>query len=265
MLAIWRGEQEKRSGPLLFNDHKEAGDDPAVIAIRSDDPVVGGQVMAGQWKMFCDAALARRGEARPFALFELSADPMEENNRLDEEPLAPLVEHLRREAEAVRNGCGVRYREIVAGERMSFRWGAEGAEIPQGIRLDLRGAKGEEFHVNNRGLGLVGGDFLQVDSGEALLLSFDRDVLVESVGIVAGNGVCGGFYQMGDTAPLAIYCIDGDNDSRDQSGLLSDLGILKKGEVLRLDSGPHWGVETPGRWRLQSLSVVAVSASDSAE
>ena len=81
-----------------------------------------------------------------------------------------------------------------------------------------------------------------------------------SAGIVAGNGTCGGFYQVGDGAPLALYCIDAAIDMKDQSGLLSDIGLLKAGEVLRLDSSPHYGVEAEGRWRLQSLSVRPLAA-----
>ena len=95
----------------------------------------------------------------------------------------------------------------------------------------------------------------QVDSGEALVICFDRDVLIESAAIVAGNGVCGGFYQVGTHAPLAIYCIDADNDAKEQQGILSDIGVLKQGQCLRLDSSPHYGVESPGRWRLGALSI----------
>ena len=60
---------------------------------------------------------------------------------------------------------------------------------------------------------------------------------------------------MGNRAPLAIYCVDGDIDAQDQSGLLSDLGVLRKGKALRLDSSPHHGVEAAGRWRLGSLTI----------
>ena len=73
--------------------------------------------------------------------------------------------------------------------------------------------------------------------------------------IVAGAGSCGGFYRMGKKAPMAIYCVDADIDSKDQSGILSDLGVLRAGEVLRLDSSPHHGVETPGDWVLRELVV----------
>ena len=103
---------------------------------------------------------------------------------------------------------------------------------------------------------MSGGKVLQVDNGEALRVQFDRDVIVESVAIVAGqDGVCGGFYQVGDGAPLAIYCVDKDNDAKTQHGVISDIGVLLKGEVLRLDSKPHFGVEVPGQWRLGAISV----------
>jgi hypothetical protein len=87
------------------------------------------------------------------------------------------------------------------------------------------------------------------------LVHFDRDVIVESAAIVAGNGQCGGFYQVGNLAPLDIYCVDGDIDAQDQSGILSDIGVLKKGQTLRLVSSPNFGVETPGQWRLANITV----------
>ena len=96
---------------------------------------------------------------------------------------------------------------------------------------------------------------MQVDDGQALRVMFDHDVIVESVAIVAGNGMCGGFYQVGKGAPLAIYCVDGDNDAKTQHGVISDLGVLRKGEVLRLDSKPHLGVEAAGQWRLGAITV----------
>ena len=133
-------------------------------------------------------------------------------------------------------------------------------QMGDGPKVTVKAVKGgagldRRFKLNPRGLGVGGGSVDQVDDGEALLISFDRDVIVESAVIVAGNGIVGGFYRMGDKAPLAIYCVDGDIDAQDQSGLLSDLGVLKKGESLRLDSSPHHGVETPGQWRLGSLTV----------
>ena len=72
---------------------------------------------------------------------------------------------------------------------------------------------------------------------------------------MAGNGVCGGFYRVGENSPLAIYCIDADIDAKDQSGILSDIGVVKAGQKLRLDSSPHFGVEAKGSWRLLTLTV----------
>ena len=94
-----------------------------------------------------------------------------------------------------------------------------------------------------------------MDSGEKLCISFNHDVVIESVAIVAGQGVCGGFYRKSGEAPMAIYCVDADIDERDQSGILSDIGILTKGKQLLLDSSPHFEIEAEGRWRLATLNV----------
>jgi len=80
-------------------------------------------------------------------------------------------------------------------------------------------------------------------------------VLIESLELIAGNGVCGGSYQKGTEAPLAIYCVDADIDFNDQSGILSDIGVLRKGQPLKINSAPHYGVEAKGQWRLGSLTL----------
>jgi len=132
------------------------------------------------------------------------------------------------------------------------------------LTMTVTGVRGEEvlgaaaFSPNFRGLGIGAGTFKQVDDGEALLIRFNRDVIVEFASVVAGNGQCGGFYRVGDGAPLAIYCVDADNDSKEQHGVLGDIGVLKAGRTLRLDSRSHLGVEPPGRWRLGALSVRAL-------
>ena len=123
------------------------------------------------------------------------------------------------------------------------------------LEMTIKGEKAKRFSSNSRGLGLVGGNFDQVDDGEALHIKFSRDVIVESVAIVAGKGVCGGFYQMGAGAPLAIYCVDADNDAKTQEGIISDLGVLRAGQILKLASSPHYGVEAAGQWRLGAISV----------
>ena len=46
-----------------------------------------------------------------------------------------------------------------------------------------------------------------------------------------------------------------DQDEKDQSGILSDIGLLPAGEQLVLDSSPHFEVESSGRWRLAELKI----------
>ncbi|MDF1811159.1 MAG: arylsulfatase [Verrucomicrobiales bacterium] len=256
LVPAFQGKPLEKRPPLFFNDHKEMKKrDNAVAAIRLDDPVVDGKIYTGQWKQFFDPALLREAKAQPFALYELKSDQWETTDRLAETGLQPLVKHLSRLAEDARNTGGIRYLNFAPEKRILYHW-KKGISLPDtDLKLTIRGGKDEPFDINERGLGLIGGKYKQVDQGEALLLSFDRDVIVESAGVAAGNGTCGGFYQVGDKAPLAIYCIDADNDAKDQQGLLSDIGVLKKGEILRLDSSPHYGVESPGQWRLQSLAV----------
>jgi len=282
VLAAWRGE-ELSPQPMFYHDHKEA-EDPAVSAFRLDNPAVDGQVFRGQWKIFFDASLIRLGKANPIELYDLEQDPMETTNQIQNAQLKTLVDHLTDLARQHRNLGGHRFAEHRGDERLVFSWqpdGDEKSDTDRVIRLKERfhqaGTKPHEvkapvnmtlsvtrngkpesqaqFDVNPRGMGVTGGTFKQVEDGEAIHVQFSDDVLIESVTIVAGNGQAGGFYQMGHRSPLAIYCVDDDIDSKDQSGVLSDLGVLLKGETLRLDSSPHYGVETPGRWRLGAITV----------
>jgi arylsulfatase A len=280
MLSAWQGVA-LTIRPLFFNDHKEAKQDPAVAALRLDNPSVGGTDFPGQWKIFFDARLLRRGEPHPTELYDLSTDSIEENNRVSEPALQPVVAHLSAVAMRHRTAGGHRLAAAAASQRITFNWQDDAALVDGSIsvadqfhdaptavvtvaadliKMTVTGVGNDEsfrgkFALNSRGLGLSSGRVEQVDDGEALLISFDRDVIVESASIVAGNGVCGGFYRVGENSPLAIYCIDADIDAKDQSGILSDIGVVKAGQKLRLDSSPHFGVEAKGCWRLQTLTV----------
>lgn len=280
MLSAWQ-DVGSVSRSLFFNDHKQA-DDPAVLAYRCDDPNVDGEIRQGQWKLFFDHRLARFGVAQATAVYELSSDPQEQHNRIDEPSLQPLVEALTDQAETERNIGGQRLATTATNPPVRFRWadvsnltgGSDAAPATKiisaesivgqshvsatadGCEMTIRAwPETRRFTINHRGLGIDGGRFKQVDRGESILITFDRDVVVESVAIVAGNGTCGGSYQMGQKAPLAIYCIDADIDSKDQSGRLSDLGVLLEGETLRLDSHAHLDVEASGQWRLADVTV----------
>ena len=272
--------------PIFFHDHKEAKDDPAVAVLRLDNPTVDGATVVGQWKLFFDAGLLRSGQANPIELYDLLTDSKEESNRISEEQLQPLVAELTRVAMKHRTVGGHRLATAAKEQRITFAWDDQSKSSVDGhhvtinmaeqvkqapqtdydmifedLTLTIRSSHSSRdrttgnFSVNARGLGIAGGAFEQVEGSEAIQVSFNKDVIVESAAIIAGNGVCGGYYQVGKDKPLAIYCVDADIDAKDQSGILSDIGVLKAGEILRLDSTPHHGVETPGRWRLQSVTV----------
>jgi len=276
--------KEIASRPLFFNDHNEAKTDRAVVALRVDSPVVDGKTLSGQWKIFFDAALLRAGKANPFELYNLSKDSWESENLIDQPELEPLVKYLTEQAILHRTAGGHRFASFAPEGRVQFSWGDETSEhknieavsltehfadksagevnsAATNLKMTVRAVRGEtslakqKFDCNANGLGIVGAESPAFDTNEAILISFNRDCIIESAAIVAGDGVCGGFYQVGDDAPLAVYCVDADNDAQDQSGILSDLGVLKAGETLRLDTSPHYGVEAAGQWRLRSLTV----------
>lgn len=254
VLGAFRGGTLQDRPALIFNDHKEAKSDPAAAAVRVDSPRVDGTVVAGQWKLFFDASLLRAGEPEPYELFNLAEDPREQSNLISAPGLEPLVEHMTELAALHRNAGGHRLAEIAARRSETIDWTHGEPPRIDGLELSVS-AVGGELAFSENGLGISGGGSDAVDGGEAILVSFGQDVIVESAAIAAGDGAVGGYYRLGARAPLAIYCVDGDIDSLDQSGILSDIGLLKQGEELRLDSGPHHGNEPPGNWRLQKLTV----------
>lgn len=284
ILKALQGRDFQRPFPLFFSDHKEAKDDPAVLAMRADNLWVDGEFFAGQWKIFFDAGLIRAGTATPYELYNLSHDPKETTNLIARPKLQPLVQHLEETAIRHRNAGGHRLARFSSKDRFIFDW-TKAKKPPQYLAQNLQGKsdaaanfsirivkprlavqvtgvrgseilRGTGFAWSPRGLGFLDNPLRRIENDRGLLISFDRDVLIESVGIAIGNaGQCGGFYQMGNSAPMAVYCMDADNDSKSQHGILSDLGVLKAGKSLRLDSAPHFGVEPAGQWRLCRLAV----------
>ncbi len=274
-LDALRGEPRPRSAPLFASGHKEAGEDPALLAMRLDDPVARGRSYPGQWVLLHGPSLIREGRPDPLELYDLASDPGQERNRIGDPALGELVEALSQIAREHRNAGGHRLAALPVRERHVFRWdlGADPREIPRqagpghsvvrpGLVLELsaRGplprTRGDALAFSSRGLGLGSSASLAFEGGSSIGISFDRDVIVESVSLEAGrSGSCGGFYRVGGASPVPVYCVDADNDSRTQHGILSDLGVLSRGETLRLDTSPHLGVEPPGRWWLRRIAV----------
>ena len=252
ILPAWEGKPLAHR-PMFYNDHKEAKNG-AACAMRIDNPIVEEKPIKGKWKIFFDDSLLRYGKAIPTELFELSSDPMESKNRIAEKGLKPLIQELITTARLHRNVGGHRFISIVPKKRLKFDW-RNPLPVPSPLTFFVS-VKGGDGVRDEKGLGIKGKESERVEPGEAFAIRFETDVLIESIGITAGKeGSCGGSLRMGNRSALAIYCTDADNDAKDQEGIISDLGILKKGEMLILDPSPHWGVEAPGSWKLQSLTV----------
>jgi len=264
VIQAWTGDTLKPQHPVFHNDHNDKKRDRAACAVRIDDPVIDNQVVKGKWKIFFDASLIRFGKTKATALYNLELDPMEQTDLLGNRKDDSLVQHLSRLARKHRNAGGLRYTALDLSRSTVFDLstpsdfaGTNWRIAQNGLVMDVTGSN--DLAHSSDGLGVKGGGSEKaVDSGEHLAIRFDRDVVIENVAIAAGKGSCGGFYQVGDAAPLALYCIDADNDAQDQRGNLSDIGYLPKGVALKLDSSPHFGVESAGNWVLQSLRVRAV-------
>ena len=252
LLPAWRGEKLV-DRPMFYNDHKESKDGAACV-MRIDNPKVGGKSVPGKWKIFFDASLLRSGKANPTMLFDLQSDPKEAKNRLTDPKLKPLVKRLVSTALLHRRAGGHRFVPLAPKKRVTFDW-TKPIPSPAPMVMNLL-AKGGKASMDPDGVGIPGSGSDRVDAGQGIALRFQQDVLIESIGLKAGkDGTCGGSLIMGKQSPLAIYCTDKDNDAKEQQGIMSDLGILKKGEMLILNASPHLGVEAPGSWKLQSLVV----------
>ncbi len=274
-LSFWRGEESDRSSvPMFCNDNKtpppfapnDPSRDPAILMMRLDNPVVDGKVFPGQWKIFYDPTMIRAGKVNPVELYDLVTDQREANNRVTEPGLRPMIEHLNQLALKHRSAGGHRLAELGSGDSIPFDIRGNGGKVitQAGLTLEIDAAGSRSLAYNDEGLGVQGGASAQVDGGEALKLSFDKDVIVESIRLVAGSdGVAGGFYEIGAGASIPVYCVDAHAEKYtafDHSGMLADVGVLKAGQVLRLDSGSHYGANAPGSWWLESIQVQALKS-----
>lgn len=102
ILAALRGDPPSSRPPLTHNDHKDWGGkgnhpNAAWLAIRMDNPVVGGAAYHGQWKLFVDQGLLLEGRGEPVELYNLKDDLAETTNLIGNAELKPLVEFLEAE------------------------------------------------------------------------------------------------------------------------------------------------------------------------
>ena len=273
ILESMRDASVEARSMIMHHDHKEAGDDPAVAVMRVDSPEIDGKQFAGQWKLFFDPALLRKGEANPYMLYDLKTDQMETENLIDQADLKPLIEYMTGLAILHRNAGGHRLAEMKLGPRIEFDFrsndqldgvkarsakvASNGSRLRATISAEKNGRSlsNATFRSNASGLGVSDGDANTVDGNEAIIVRFNRNVVIEYARLLSKGETAGGHYNVGDGAPLSIYCLNADIDDKDQSGALSDIGVLKAGQVLRLDSRARFPSEDTGNWTLQSLSV----------
>ncbi|MEM6363092.1 MAG: arylsulfatase [Planctomycetota bacterium] len=279
MLAFWKGSQSDRATvPMFCNDNasglrvtkkvgRQASADPAMLMMRLDNPIVGNVSYPGQWKILFDASMIREGKANPIELYDLATDLRETTNRISENGLSDLVSHLSSVALLHRSIGGHRLVPIAGSAMMTldFRNQQKPSLNEDQIQFRLSVKRGGETVFTKNGLGIAGNQSNQVNNGEALTISFEKDVVIESIELAARpNGSCGGFYQVDDGGRLPIYCIDSDAEKytkTQHSGILSDVGVLKANRPLTFDSGRLYGANASGSWWLQSIRVRILKSS----
>ncbi len=268
-----------RQLPLFFGDHKESTNDPAVLAMRVDNPIVNKQPIPGQWKVFFKASLTRFGNGAPFELYNLTTDPTESNNLIAATKHKGLVQHLTHLAHRHRNSAGHRYVPFTEPGQLLFDLSSDSLGLKSlkaqlaatpttKIQLSVGDLKmtitsistdtslpAKGLELTNNGFGISQGSAKRIEAPYGLRLSFNHAILLESIGLLSEGGSCGGTVQVGTKPPLPAYCIDADNDSKTQHGNMSDLGILRPGDSVTILPEPHLDVESPGSWTLRSVSA----------
>lgn len=266
----------------LYNDHKECKEDAAVLALRMNNPMVGPQRFDGEWKIFFKPDLLRQGKAQAYELYNLASDPQEKDNLVDRSDLKKLIQMSSQFVESIRHSGSERYalksnhpRHVINFQNditpyLQSKGDKKTKHINvAGVNIKFTGWESMESSQTHHQLSQIqdGLSFgvpsekpSRWNGGEFLHIQFDKDVVINYLAIKAGSqGRCGGFYQVGNSDPLAIYCVDQDNDSDDQSGILGDIGYLPAGTILKVSSQPHWYTEPGGEWVLQSLSFSKVN------
>ncbi|MDC3284322.1 hypothetical protein OAV01_03520 [Opitutales bacterium] len=149
---------------------------------------------------------------------------------------------------AEKSGKGVAHK---LGESIKFDW-TKPIPIPSPITLSVS-VKGGGPAQDSGGFGVVGNDSNQVNSGEALAIRFQQDVQVDSLSLDIGEtGKQGGFIRMGSKPPVQIS-----SSSKNRVIKIDKLGLLKRGEMLILDSSAFKKGLSGGSWKLVGLTARA--------
>ena len=116
ILSALKGKPSENREPLIHHDHTEGAKpkkannpEAAWLAIRMDDPEIDGTIIKGQWKLFVDHNLLINGNAQPRELYNLRVDLKEQNNRIKDPKLRPLVNMLREKLQTIHDCGGIRY------------------------------------------------------------------------------------------------------------------------------------------------------------
>jgi len=135
------------------------------------------------------------------------------------------------------------------GEVIKFDW-TKPIPIPSPLTLSVS-VKGGGPAQDPDGFGVIGNGSNQVDSGEALAIRFQQDVQVDSLSLDIGEtGKQGGFIRMGSKPPVQIS-----SSSQNRVIKIDKLGLLKRGEMLILDSTAFKKSLSGGRWKLVGLTA----------
>ena len=134
-----------------------------------------------------DGPFIRYGEVKPAALFNLAADPKERANQLLVPELKPLINYLSKQAIIHRNSGGHRMAELADGkQRVVFDWTVSDSEPSLSVHVTTEDG---EPHQSEHGLGIKRWRIHKCGHGEALLLRFEKDMLIEYAAIRAGEAV----------------------------------------------------------------------------
>ena len=252
ILPVWLGKKGTSTHPIFYHYHNHDRN-KATYTMRIKDPLLRGKKIKGIWSLSWQDSLFSTRKVKTPGLFEISAREMNTPQNLDEHQLDTLKKDLISLAFLYSSSGGNRFIPFTPTKRVIFDW-TKPMPVPPPLTLSISG-KGGLPQQKEDGLGIQGKLSDRIDPGEAVALRFEEDVLVESISLNASHGKFGGTIVIGNGPPLPIHPTTSNHKANESIGILSDLGVVKKGERIILSPSPYLGVETPGSWKLSSLTA----------